>query len=233
MAAKWSPAQLRKRATRAYHRVGGSDVVKRRVVMTDFAAKHDLVYFKSVSSSDDNAPVIRGATMAPNQMDSNFCIGTHAGYDMALIERAADVRFVGFEPTFHRWYVLEIDLKNAHDLPFIFLGTKQLTKAFYARVLTSRRHIRYIQLDSSQKDMNAFHGTYALIASPSELATIYKLFAHDVVDAIAAHKHPFTIEIEGDSLIIFTEADKPSAQLVDKLLHYGLWLAKEIDERVT
>ena len=233
MPSKWSPAKLKKRASGAYYRVGGSDTVRRRVILTDFASKHDLVYFHSVSSDDDRAPVIRGATATVNQRDSNFCIGTHAGYDMALIERAADVRFVGFETTAHKWYVLEIDLKRARNLPFIFLGTRQLTKAFYAKVLTSRRNIRYIQLDSSQKDMNAFHGTYALIASPSELATIYRLFTHDVIDSIAAHKHPFTVEIEGDSLIIFTEADKPSAQLADKLLHYGLWLAKTIDEQIT
>lgn len=229
---KWSPAHFKKRATRAYNRVGGSDVVKRREIMTAFAEKHDLVYFHTVSADNDKAPVIRGLTAAPGQVDSNFCIGTHAGYDMALIERTADVRFIGFDGTLHRWYVLEIDLKRAHSLPFIFLGTKQLTKAFYAKVLTSRRNIRYLQLDSLVANMHAFHGHYALIASPSQLALIYQLFTEEVVDMIAAHKRPFTVEIEGDSLILFTEADKPSEQLVNQLLHYGLWLARHIDEQV-
>jgi len=64
------------------------------------------------------------------------------------------------------------------------------------------------------------------------LSSVYSLFTNDVVDVLAAHKQPFAIEIEGDSLILFTEAKKPSEQLMNKLLHHGLWLAKLIDERL-
>ena len=232
MLRKLSPRRLKKRAARAYNRVGGSDVLKRREIATAFAKKHDLVYFYTVGADSDSAPVIRGMTAAQHQVDSNFCIGTHVGYDMAVIERKVDVAFVGFETTSHRLHVLEIDLSNARNLPFIFIGTRQLTKAFYAKVLVSRRDIRYLQLDAARTRASLFHGTYALIASPNTLPLLDRLFADDVLTAMAAHKYPFSVEIEGDSLIVFTEADKPSEQLMNKLLHYGLWLAKEIDARL-
>jgi len=225
---KWS---LRKRASRTYQRIGGSDVVKRRMVMTEFAHKHDLIYFHTVSAEEDSVPVIRGSTATPKQVDSNVSIGTHAGYDMVLIERAGDVEFIGFESTFHRWYVLEIDLKYARNVPFVFLGTQQLTKAFYAKVLTSHRDVRYLQLASQAASTAAFHGHYALIASPTHLPLLHRLFDEEAVTMIGTHKRPFTVEIEGDSLILFAEAEKANEQLLDQLLHYGLWLARRIDER--
>lgn len=229
---KWNSKHLKNRATRAYHRIGGSDVVKRRDAATTFAEKHGLVYFHTVTDDDEKAPVVRGSTVAPHQIDSNFCLGFHAGYDMALIERAADVEFGNFEPSFHRWYVLEIDLKRAHGLPFIFIGTKQQSKAYYARVLTSRRGIAHLQLQTPKGQSPDFHSNYALIASPNDLPLIYSLFDDETLDMMGKHKWPFSIEIEGDSIILVTDAEKPSEQLIDKLLHYGLWFAKRIDEKL-
>lgn len=229
---KWSPGSLRKRATRAYNRVGGPDVVKRREIATSFAKKHDLIYFHTVGAESDNAPIIRGSTANPKQIDSNFCIGTHAGYDMALIERSADVEFVGFETTSHKWYVLEIDLKQTRHAPYIFMGTRQLTKAFYAKVLVSHRDVRYLQLETVNPHSAAFHGTYALVSSANSLPLLHSIFSDESLAMIAAHKNPFTIEVEGDSLILFTDAEKPSEQLLDKLLHYGLWFARKLDESV-
>lgn len=227
----WSKLRITKRAKRAYNRVGGSDVVKRREVAMAFASKHGLTYFHTVSANDDAAPMIRGTTANVKQRDSNYCIGTHDGYDMAVVERAADIEFIGFETTYHNWYVLQIDLKKAHSLPFVFIGTKELPKAFYAKVLTSHRDIRYVQFAETTQETVALHGNYAMITSPIQMPFLQEVFDREVRTAMAAHKHPFAVEIEGDSLIVFTEAHKPSEQLLDRLLHYGLWLAKRIDGR--
>ncbi len=228
---KWHPAHIKKRATRAYHRVGGSDVVKRRDAATAFAEKHGLVYFHTVSADSDAAPVVRGSTVAPHQVDSNFCIGTHAGYDMALMERAADVTFGKFESSFHRWYVLEIDLKRASGLPYLFVGTKQQSKAYYARVLTSRRGLAHVSLHGATS-VPRFYSNYVLISSPTDLPALQKLFSDDTVAVMAAQAWPFSLEIDDDSIIVTTLADKPSEQLMNKLLHYGLWFAKQIDEKL-
>lgn len=228
----WSKLRITKRAKRVYNRVGGSDVVKRRDAATAFANKHGLTYFHTVSARDDMTPMILGVTADVRQRDSNFCVGTHDGYDMAIVERAADVAFIGFESTYHNWYVLQIDLKKAYHLPFIFIGTKELPKAFYAKVLTSHRDIRHIQFPETTQETVALHGHYAVIASPAQMPFLQDIFDLEVRAAMATHKHPFAVEIEGDSLIVFTEAHKPSEQLLDKLLHYGLWLAKRIDGRV-
>lgn len=204
----------------------------RQKAITHFAKKHDLIYFHSAHPEGGDTSVLRGSSVSPDHVDTNFCIGSHAGYDMAFVERLAKTTFEGYKSTLHRWYVLQIDLKQAHDLPFIFVGTKQQPKAYYARILTAHRDARYLTIGESSEKSTQFHATYALLASPAELHLLYRLFTNEVIESVATYKHPFAVEIEGDSLIVMTEATKPSEQLLDKLLHYGLWFAKEIDKRL-
>lgn len=200
--------------------------------LVNFAKHHNLIYFGSVRSSNDEAPVIRGSTASTIQKDNHYSIGTHAGYDLALVDRTSLIGYEGYKALPHRWYVIQIDLKVAKNLPYIFVGTKQQTKAYYARVLSSHRDLRYLSLTSAAKQINAFHGQYAIMASPARMHILYRLFNDETIDMMATHRYPFAVEIEDESLSIITEAVKPSQQLLDKLLHYGLWLAKEIDQRL-
>lgn len=205
---------------------------QRQKAVVRFAKKHDLIYFHSAHPEGGDAPVLRGSSVSVDQVDANFCIGSHAGYDMAFVERLASVAFENYKSTIHRWYVLQIDLKHAHDLPFVFVGTKQQPKAYYARILTSQRDARYLTIGENDEKGALFHATYALLASPAELHLLHKLFTNEVIESVATYKYPFAVEIEGDSLMVMTEAVRPSEQLLDELLHYGLWFAKEIDKRL-
>lgn len=225
---KWHPKHLKKRVTRAYHRAGGSDVVNRRDAAMRFAKQHKFVYFHTAAANADAKPIIKGSTVAPHQVDSNFCIGSHSGYDVTVIERAADVHFGKFEASFHRWYVIKINLKQATNLPYFFVGTKQQSKAYYARVLTAHRGIARLEIDHAQHSP-AFHSNYVLIGAPHNLHLLHQLFDEPTIASMGQHAWPFTIEIDDDSVILTTLADTPSEQLLNKMLHYGLWFARRID----
>lgn len=211
---------------------GLSSVGARRRIVVGFAKKHRLIYFKSVSPGGQTTHVIRGSSMSPGQIDANHCIGTHAGYDLSLVERTASVESGGYKSSLHRWYVLQIDLKSATNLPFIFVGTRQQTKAYYARLLQTHRQLTHLALETGAQENASFNSYHVVLASPAQLPTVYKLFNDEMIDTIAAHNYPFAVEIEDDSLILITEAMKPNQQLLDKLLHYGLWMAKQIDQRL-
>jgi hypothetical protein len=228
---EWQGTTFKKGAVKVVNAFRG--ITARRKAFVAFAKKHHLIYFQTVRYDSEDVPVIRGTTASPEQSDSNYCIGSHADYDMALVERTSSIGFEGYKTTIHRWYVLQIDLKQARNLPFIFLGTKQQTKAYYARILTTHREVGYLSLTTAAKKGAAFHAAYALLASPAELPRLYELFTDDVIDAIASHRHPFAIEIDGDSVSLITEATKSSEQLLDQLLHYGLWVAKAIDSKLS
>ncbi len=201
-----------------------------RKAVIDFAKRHDLVYFSSVRS--DDVPVIRGSTATAKYVDNSYSIGTHAGYDMALVDRTSVIEYENYPTSTHRWYVIQIDLHSARDLPYIFVGTRQQTKAYYARVLVSHRQTGYISPDVLAAYGATFHSRYAIIGSPADIPIIHRLLTDDIVHSIATHRYPFAVEIEGSNLSVITEALAPNQQLLNKLLHYGLWFAKQIDERL-
>lgn len=230
MMVRWQSDSIKRQTSRLT--AGLASGTQRKKAVVNFAKRHKLIYFSSVSSGGQYIPVIRGSTASADQSDVHSCIGTHADYDMALVERTATVAFDGYKSTIHRWYVLQIDLHKASNLPFIFIGTKQQTKAYYARLLTSHRQLRYLALGSAATNYAKFHSQYVVLSSPAELPLIYRLLTDETIDTIAEHHYPFAVEIEGDSLSLITDAGIPSQQLLDKLLHYGLWLAKEIDSRL-
>lgn len=203
----------------------------RRVVVA-FAKEHKLVYFRNIDHGKETTPVIRGSTSSPKQIDTNICVGTHADYDITLADRISETHFEGYETSLHRWYVLQIDLKRANNLPFIFVGTKQQTKAYYAGLLTSKRQLHHLMLETDAEKHSSFHGHYVVLSSPANSRLISELFDQDMVNAMGEHLYPFSVEIENDSIIVSTEAHKPSQQLLNKLLHYGLWFAKEIDKKL-
>ncbi|MDB5183329.1 MAG: hypothetical protein JWO07_10 [Candidatus Saccharibacteria bacterium] len=228
---EWQAETFKRGAARVTSKLRGATT--RRKVVLNFAKKHHLIYFQTVHPDSEDTPAMRGSSASTDQVDSNYCIGSHADYDMALIERTSSIAFEGYKTTIHRWYVLQIDLKNVHNLPFIFLGTKQQTKAYYARILTAHREARYLSLTVAADKSAQFHAAYALLSSPAELPLLYRLFTDETIDSIAGYNYPFAIEIDGDSVMFITEATKPSEQLLDELLHYGLWIAKAIDSRLT
>lgn len=201
-----------------------------RKAVIEFAKQHDLVYFSSVRS-DDDVPVVRGSTATPQYADNSCSIGTHAGYDMTLVDRTSVIEYQEYPASTHRWYVIQIDLHSSHALPYVFIGTKQQTKAYYARVLVSHREAGYVSPEVIAPHNAVFHSRYAIIASPAEIPTIHQILSEDTISSIAAHHYPFAVEIEGNSLMVITEALAPNKQLLNKLLHYGLWFAKKIDER--
>ena len=203
----------------------------RKKAAVSFAKEHKLIYFQSVNSQDESVSIVRGSTAAMDQVDTNYCIGSHAGYDIALVERMATVAYEGYKPSIHRWYVLQIDLHTTTNMPYMFIGTKQQSKAFYARLLNTHRQLGYLPVDSGADRTHQFHSHYVVLLSPAEVPAVHTLLNDHVVDTIAAHNYPFAIEIEGDSLTVITDALKPSKQLMDQLLHYGLWFAKEIDSK--
>jgi hypothetical protein len=222
-------------------KIGGEKVFSRthgllgrnahRQILIDFAKQHDLIYFDNVKQSESYS-IVKGSTASLGHSDNGYLIGAHAGYDMTIVDRTSTISFDGYKSTKYRWYVVQIDLKHASSVPYIFIGTKQQTKAYYARIFASKRDIGYLQLPSSANSHSKFHSTYAVLASPAIIHTVYALLTDEIIETLAMHRYPFAIEIEDETLTVITEASKTNQQLLDKLLHFGLWFAKEVDKRL-
>lgn len=215
----------------AADKAGFSERAQRRKTIMKFAYQYGLIYFNSNNPATDHIQVVRGVTSSINQLDANICIGSHDGYDIVFVERIASVAHEGYPSATHQWHIMAFDLHTHSNLPFVFIGTKQQSKTFYAKLFTSRREVR--QLDPSYFGVPShFSANYTLVASPAEQVLLAQLLTTPVTTAMAKHQHPFAIEIHGDTLYVITETRQVTEAGLTKMLHYGLWLARHIDENV-
>lgn len=216
----------------AYAKAGLSEAAKRKRTIAKFAEKNGLLYFSSLTAGPIPIDVVRGATSSPDQKDSNICIGTHDGYGFVFLERRASVSFDSHPTTSHVWHIMEFDLHSHTNLPFIFIGTRQQSRAFYARLFNTRRTIRQLE-PTYYANSQTFSSHYAVFASPAEQILLAQVLSQPIVSTMEKHKLPFAIEIQDDSLFVITEATQVSQATLTQMMHYGLWLAKHLDESVT
>lgn len=224
-------ATLKKHITRAYDAISLVNARKRRQEITKFAKKFGLIYFKSVEAAS-GVNVVRGMTSSLDQQDSNICIGTHDGYDMVFVERTSSVAFADHPSSQHRWHIMEFDLRRHGNIPFTFVGTKQQSRTFYAKLFSIYRETRHIDTASYLPASKSFQANYTVIASPAEHIFLTQLFTEPITNTMAKNQLPFAIEVYGDSLYVITEATQTNVQSLTKMMHYGLWLAKHIDGNI-
>src|ERR1044072_5775592 len=79
-------------------------------VFMQFAEKIGLVYFGYVNQRSDEHRLVRGLTVSAGHRDSNYCVGSFQGYDIALVERIDTIRFPGKSSKTHNWIIMTFDL---------------------------------------------------------------------------------------------------------------------------
>lgn len=219
-------------AARAYDAIGLSDTAARRRVIAKFAQKFGLIYFRTIDAAGTQPGIIKGLTNHIDQKDSNMCIGQHDGYDMVFIERTATVEAAGYPPSRHRWHIMEFDLHSHDNLPFLFIGTRQQSRTFYAKLFSIHREVRHVDAGMYLQSPKQFQSNYAVVASPSEHLFVARVLTEEITATMAKHQQPFAIEIQGDSLFVITEASiGTTIQSLTRMLHYGIWLARHIDSK--
>lgn len=205
-----------------------SSLGSRARVMRRFAQQFHLLYFPSADTSLARTDTARGSVSAHGQRDQHICIGQHDGYELVLLDRSVLMTASDALSARHHWLILQIDLQRHSALPFVFVGTKHQSKAFYARLFAAEREARLLDPEYFV-DTKKFGQHYTLVASPGEHATIARILSRPITDAMTAHHYPFAIEIQHDRLLVIADADRPSVTSLTKLMHYGLWLARHID----
>lgn len=220
-------SRIQYHTAKIYDLLAASEVRLQSRAVVQFAEKHKLIYFRTVNVHDYSVPVVRGVTAALHQRDKNLCIGAHDGYDLVYVQRQTTEKDVNGIEAVHNWHVMEFDLKKSTDQPLVIVGASSLDKPFYAKVLSEHRQLRHIPL--SHATANAFQDHYTVLGSLADTEHINRLLPSDITTKMARHKEPFSIELYEDSLFVFVNNQKVSDQLLTKMMHYGIWLARHID----
>lgn len=201
-------------------------------VMTQFARKAGLVYFGSITVETNDSRLVRGVTLAPGHRDAHYCFGAHDGYDIVCVQRQSESVFPGKKSTSHTWTIMEFDLHTPTALPHIVIGRKDQAQLIYDNLLATQRDMQPHVFNSPDSHKEAYSKHYITYAPPAHAPMVDFIVSPEFTSAIVGHFKHLMIEIEGDNVYLFVDQAKPNVAFLNKMMHYGLLVAKHIDERV-
>jgi hypothetical protein len=213
-----------------------SKVIQSRLhkrVFMQFAEKIGLVYFGYVDQRNDEHRLVRGLTISANHRDDHYCIGDYGGYDIMLVERVDTIRFPGKPTRTHDWIIMTFDLHTTVDIPHIFLGLHTHSDTFYAHLFTKFSQLSKVPLGMHDPYDHAFTNKYSMYSEPAQLLAAQQLFDRETTKTIADHFGSLTVEVTEGCLYVYAEHQRPSVALLEKMIKYGAWLAKSIDDRAS
>lgn len=222
-----------RRASKLLQRVIPTKVVKsqlHRRVFVQFAEKVGFVYFGFVDQRNDEHRLVRGLTVSSSHRDNHYCIGSYQGYDVALVERTDTIRFPGKSARPQEWIIMVFDLHRKVDLPHVFVGLHTQSDAFYAQLFTKFSHFQPVQLLSADGYDKSFTSKYSVYAQPVHALSASRLFHPEITKLIAERFGGLTMEISDNSLYLYANHQRPTPALLEKMLSYGAWLAKTLDQ---
>lgn len=197
-----------------------------------FAKKSGLVYFGSTAASTDGSRLVRGVTLTSKHTDAHYCLGVHDGYDIACVQRSGEMSFPGKKSTKHSWIIMEFDLHSASPLPHILIGRKNEAELLYDNMLTINRDMQEHIFSTPDQHKKEYIKQYATYSPPAYAHMVEFVISPEFSSAIVSHFKNLLIEIEGDNIYLFIDQPKPTAAFLNKMMHYGLMVAKHIDERL-
>ncbi len=196
-----------------------------------FAHKAGLVYFGYVDQRNDEHSLIRGMTVSTKHRDNHYCIGSFGSYDITLVERIDTIHFPGKPTKTHNWIIMAFDLHRSVDLPHVFLGLHTHSDTFYSHFFTKFTHFGKIHVGVSGTYDAEFLKKYTIYAKPEQSLSAERLFNPTMTKTIAHEFGVLTVEVNDGTLYVYSEHQRPTAPLLEKMLSRGIWLAQTIDQQ--
>lgn len=225
---------MKQKLTGALSRLMPSAVSRSRLhrrTFQRFADKIDFVYFGYVDQRDDEHRLVRGLTLSPTHRDDHYSIGSYHGYDILFLERQDVIKQPGVPDETKQWTIMTADLHRAHNLPHIFIGQTSHSATFYRHVLTKFSYLQKHLPGSVSTYDPRFNAQFALYTTPAHALEAEQLFAGQFSTMLLEHFAGFSFEIHETTLYVYAESERPSAQLLAKMLQCTAWFATELDRR--
>lgn len=183
--------------------------------------KLGLVYFGAVDQHSDDHDVVRGLTASVSHKDRHFSVGTHDGYDIALVDR---------QDKNSRWCALRVSLHQPSQLPHFFVLPKNREAGFRERIVGSRS-LQPVESFLTFQQPAEFMSRYALLGLPQQGHILAEVITSQLLHAIAAHFWPHAIECHEGQLYVYITEHRLDETVVLSALQSALWLASLLDDR--
>lgn len=202
--------------------------ITRRVIDT-FADKAGLVYFGSVDQRDEGRRLVRGHTVSATHIDNHYCVGTVRGYDVVLLLRNDVVRSVSGKEQRCHWLIFTVDLHTTDDIPHCYIGHQNRESQYRA----AYTQLRPLPSSGTATYPAQFRSNYTLYGQISQTLAIEAIISPEIATVIATHFQGASVEIEDGTVYLYVESAYPKEALLEKMLSNALWLAEQIDERLS
>lgn len=195
-------------------------------VIASFAEEHGLVYFGYVSQRNDDHHIVRGMTVSTKHRDDHYCIGTYDGYDIVFVERTDALR----DKKKHSWHIMEFDLKSKHDMPHGFIGSQKRGNGFHELLSVKYPSMQPMRPGVTAAYPNEFLNHFSLYCTPAHAVELETIITPEIAAMIGAHFGGLVMEINNDSLFVYSESSHLTTPLLATMAKNGVWLAEQIDK---
>ncbi len=224
------------KASRALRRLTPRHIAKTRATrqaMRHFADRAGLVYFGYANQHDDDHRLVRGHTVSHTHIDDYLCIGTIRGYDTTVLQRRDTIRVRQGQSHKYKdqrchWLIATVDLHTERPLPHIYIGMKRTDPIYQA----SYSALQPLILGATARYLQAFLNKYNIYGAATRAIEIESIISPQAAEVIVSHFDKINIEIERNTVYLYTENERPTEAQIEKLVSNALWLAEVIDTAV-
>lgn len=195
-----------------------------------FAKHFDLVYFGHIDHRYDDHAVVRGVTASSHHIDRHFAVGSMKGRDVSILERTNTLHFPNKPESDWSWIIMQVDLKDALELPHIFIDAFHHNEVFYANLFVNFSNFQAAQSLFVRHDP-LFNQRFKVYVPTDKFDDAAILFNEEITAMMSHHFHKFDYEVEDDVLYIYASNQHISVRDLAQMARIGAWLAERLEAR--
>ena len=224
-----SRKRLLARTKRKLRHMSPAHLVRTRATATTMKAFADtigMVYFGTIHQGDEEMRLIRGHTVSPTHIDNHYAVGSLRGYDIAMVQRN-DVVLSAHDHKEQRchWLIITIDLHAKSELPHVYVGHRNRDSVFRS----SFEQLKPLYIGALGRYSARFLDQYTVYGKATHMIAIEQTITPQIAEVIATHFDHVSFEIEDNTVYLYIESQRPTAEQLEKMLSNGLWLVEMID----
>ncbi len=191
-----------------------------------FANSIGLVYFGSVDQVDDEYRLVRGITASNTHRDTHYTVGSFDGYDIATVIRRDSLHYPDNRVRRLEWTVMTVDAHTEYDIPHIFISHDKAREILLAKYT----QLTPLIVGVHEPHNPQFTDQYTVSAQIEQAMEVENFMTAEITNAIQTKFDNIAIEIEDNTVYVYSSHDKPTLAELQHMASNGIWLAEKLDE---
>ena len=191
-----------------------------------FANSIGLVYFGSVDQVDDEYRLVRGITASNTHRDTHYSVGSFDGYDIAVTIRRDALHYPDKRIRQLEWTIMTVDAHTNYEIPHIFISHDKAREVLLAKYT----QLTPLVVGIHQPHNPQFTDQYTVSAQIEQAVEVENFMTPEITNAIQTKFDNIAIEIEDNTVYIYSSHDKPTLTELQHMASNGIWLAEKLDE---